>query len=153
MKPYRKFRPFQIRWKEAMGDKNDPYLYRWTFLFFNYSIRIHHWIKSDDTRFFHDHSSDFYSIVVKGKYTNVTPVGRFEVSAPSIWHSDALKRHYLEIPKEGAWTLLFCGRPYNKWAFYDKGGQRKMRPLRYFHTYGGSAMNYPATKDRWVSIG
>jgi len=139
MKPYRKFRPFQIRWKEAMGDKNDPYLYRWMFIFFNYSIRIHHWIRSDDTRFFHDHSCSFISIVLKGKYANVTPNGRFEVSAPSIWHSRALQRHYLEIPKEGAWTLLICGKPYHKWAFYI--GDRKFRPLRYFHTFRGSAVN------------
>ncbi len=139
MKPYRKFRPFQIRWKEPMGDKDNPYLYRWTFLFFNYSIRIHHWIDSDDKRFFHDHPWNFISIVLKGKYTNVTPNGRLEVSAPSMWYSSALKRHYLEIPKEGAWTLLICGRPWNKWAFYI--GERRFRPLRYFHTYGGSAVN------------
>jgi hypothetical protein len=42
----------------------------------------------------------------------------------------------------GAWTLLFEGRKYNKWGFYvprkrDKDQiVRKMRPLRYFHTYG-----------------
>ena len=134
------FKSFQIRWKEPMGDENDPYLYRWTFLFFNYSIRIHHWIHSDDKRFFHDHACDFISIILKGKYTNVTPVGRFEVRAGSCWKSNALKRHYLEIPKEGAWTLLLCSRPYHKWGFWTKENQ-KMRPLRYFHTFGGCAVN------------
>ena len=121
-------------------DPSDPYLYRWTFIFFNYSIRIHHWIRSDDKRFFHDHPWDFVSVVLKGKYTNVTPDGEFPVKAISVWKSEARKRHYLEIPKEGAWTLLICGKPYHKWGFWTKNNQ-KMRPLRYFHNYKGSACN------------
>ena len=136
------FKPFQIRWKEAMGDEKDPYLYRWTFLFFNYSIRIHHWIRSDDSRFFHDHACNFISFVIKGDYYNVMPEGRVHVKAGQVWRSNALTRHYLEVPEKGAWTLLFCGRPYHQWGFYV--GDRKFRPLRYFHTYYGSAVNKPA---------
>ena len=139
MKPYNKFKPFQIRWAEKMGNPESPYLIRWTFLFFNFSIRIHHWIGSDDKRFFHDHPWDFISVVIKGSYTNVTPEGRFNVKAGSVWKSTALKRHYLEIPKDGAWTLLLCGRPFHKWGFYIDN--RKFRPLRYFHKYGGTARN------------
>jgi hypothetical protein len=141
MKPYRKFKPFQIRWKEAMGDEDNPYLYRWTFLFFNYSIRIHHWIRSDDKRFFHDHSWDFISIILKGKYVNVTPKGRYPVKAVSKWQSKALDRHYLEISEGGAWTLLICGKPYHKWGFWK--GEKKIRPLRYFYKYKGTAENSP----------
>ena len=139
MKPYRKFKPFQVRWAEKMGDPEDPYLIRWMFLLFGYSMRLHHWIRSDDSRFFHDHSTDLMSIVLKGGYANVTPKGRFEVKAPSIWVAKAKQRHYLDIPKSGCWTLLLCSRPYNKWGFYI--GDRKFRPLRYFHKYGGSAVN------------
>lgn len=169
------FKRFQIRWKEKLGMKDNPYLIRWTFIFFGYSIRIHHWIKSDDNRFFHDHSSDLLSIVLRGKYANVKPyvidknpnemvevpliqfddasVGRqcenkckchvegifnswknFFHLRKSIWFSKATDRHYLEIPKEGAWTLMFEGRPYHKWGFYVNG--KKWRPLRYFHKYG-----------------
>jgi hypothetical protein len=128
-----KFRPFQIRWKEALGRPCCPYLYRWTFLFFGFSIRIHHWIRSDDKRFFHDHSCNFISIILKGHYTNVTPEGRFDVKAGSFWYSKADKRHYLDIPKGGAWTLLFCSRPYRKWGFWINN--HKWRPLRYFHKF------------------
>lgn len=52
----------------------------------------------------------------------------------SIWFSKATDRHYLKIPKEGAWTLMLEGRPYHKWGFYVNG--HKWRPLRYFHKYG-----------------
>ena len=70
----KKFKPFQIRWAEKLGYPDDPYLVRWTFLFFGYSMRIHHWIKSDDDRHFHDHSADLLSIVLKGHYWNVKPI-------------------------------------------------------------------------------
>lgn len=69
-----KFKPFQIRWKEKLGYVDNPYLIRWTFIFFGYSMRIHHWIKSDDNRYYHDHSADLLSIVLKGKYWNVKPI-------------------------------------------------------------------------------
>lgn len=135
MKPYRKFgHIFQIRWKEKLGRPECPYLYRWTFILFGFSIRLHHWIKSDDRRYFHDHSCNFISIVLRGNYTNVTENGSFPIKSFSIWYSSALIKHYLDIPKEGAWTLLLCGRPYHKWGFYVDG--KKKRPLKYFHKYG-----------------
>lgn len=171
-KPFGRF--IQLRWKEKLGLHKCPYLYRWTFIFFGYSIRLHHWLRSDDNRYFHDHATDLVSIVLKGYYWNVTP--EKEDSEPysagdkymadglektshyfrhenynyvegmfnsfdnflhlgnSIWHSKADKRHWLCIPKEGAWTLLLCGRPYHKWGFYVNG--HKWRPLRYFHKFG-----------------
>ena len=135
MKPYRQFsKIFQIRWKEALGKPECPYLYRWTFIFFGFSIRLHHWIRSDDRRYFHDHACNFISIILKGSYKNVTPEKTYNVKAFSYWKSNALRRHYLDIPKEGAWTILLCGRPYHKWGFWVDG--RKVRPLRYFDKFG-----------------
>ena len=159
------FKKFQIRWAEKLGDPNDPYLVRWTFIFFGYSMRIHHWIKSDDNRHFHDHSADLLSIVLKGHYWNVKPIVKdqppfiiredgmcdnnskwFHVEGifnswknffhmgKSIWFSKAEDQHYLSIPKGGAWTLMFEGRPRIKWGFFVNG--HKWRPLRYFHKFG-----------------
>ena len=152
----KKFKKFQIRWAEKLGYVSHPYLMRWTFILFGYSIRIHHWIKSDDNRFFHDHSSNLISIVLKGHYYNVKPIindknpennskfcyvegifnswKNFLNFKKSIWFSKAEDRHYLSIPSGGAWTLMFEGRPRHKWGFYVNG--HKWRPLRYFHKYG-----------------
>lgn len=160
-------RIFQIRYKEPLGLKDEPYLYRWTLILFERSIRLHHWIKSDDKRYFHDHSADLLSIVLKGKYANVNPIKhnlspekmvinndgnlvknqiRHEVEGifnsfnnfihmnRSIWFSKANVQHYLDIPKGGAWTLLFEGKKYNKWGFYVN--EHKWRPLRYFSKFG-----------------
>jgi hypothetical protein len=135
MKPYRKFGDlFQIRWKEKLGLPECPYLYRWTLVLFGYTLRLHHWIKSDDRRFFHDHSCDLISIVIKGTYNNVTPEGTFVAKAWKPRIMKATQQHYLDIPKGGAWTIIFCGRPYHKWGFYVNG--HKWRPLRYFHKFG-----------------
>ena len=69
--PYRKFgKFFQIRWKEALGKPECPYLYRWTLIIFGFSIRLHHWLRSDDNRYFHDHACDLISIILKGWYYN-----------------------------------------------------------------------------------
>lgn len=125
---------FQIRWKEALGNSECPYLYRWTLILFGYSIRLHHWIKSDDRRYFHDHSCDLLSIIIKGRYKNVTPQGTFEAKAWRPRKMKATQLHYLDIPKEGAWTIIFCGKPYQKWGFIVNGV--KWRPLRYFHKFG-----------------
>jgi len=66
MKPYRKFGDIlQFRY-ERLGRPECPYLHRWTLILFGYSIRLHHWIKSDDRRFFHDHACDFISIILWG---------------------------------------------------------------------------------------
>jgi len=140
MRPYRKFGDIlQFRY-ERLGRPECPYLHRWTLILFGYSIRLHHWIKSDDKRFFHDHACDFISIILRGRYRNVTPAGVFEVKAGSVWRSNALGRHYLDIPRGGAWTLLLCGRPYHKWGFYvprkTDGVIRRLRPLEYFSRYG-----------------
>ena len=144
MKPFRKFNSFQIRWKEALGRPECPYLYRWTLILFNYSIRIHHWIRSDDNRYFHDHACDLISIILKGRYHNVIPwdndnpdvskCDKIQCRAWRPWYAKATKKHYLQIPKEGAWTLLLQGRPYHKWGFYVNG--HKWRPLRYFSKFG-----------------
>ena len=138
------FRLFQIRWKEALGRPECPYLIRWTFIFFGFSIRLHHWIKSDDNRFFHDHACDLISIILKGYYWNVVPLDddepdvkkcrKIKAKAFRPWFAKATQKHYLEIPVGGAWTILFQGRPCRKWGFYVKN--HKWRPLRYFSKFG-----------------
>ena len=128
------FKPFQIRWKEELKHGEKTYLYRWSIIFAGYSIRLHHWIADDVGPHFHDHSSDFISFLFKGSYTNATPDGNREIKAPFVWYSKAEARHRLLIGPKGAWTLLFCGRPYRKWGFWVN--EHLWRPLRYFSKYG-----------------
>lgn len=143
---------FQLRWKEPLGLPECPYLYRWTFIFFGYTIRVHHWLRSDDNRYFHDHACDLISIILKGYYYNIVPASENNLDTKQgkriyartfrPWFAKATKKHYLEIPPGGAWTLLIQGKPYHQWGFYVNNDPKKQnyyhkwRPLRYFHKFG-----------------
>jgi hypothetical protein len=62
-KPFSKW--FQIRWKEDLGKPECPYLIRYTLIIFGFSIRLHHWIRSDaSTIYMHDHACNFISIML-----------------------------------------------------------------------------------------
>jgi len=140
--PFGKY--IQLRWKEPLGRPECPYLYRWTLILFGFTVRLHHWLRSDENRYFHDHACDLISIIIKGGYYNVVPASdddldtrhgrKIKATAFRPWFAKATKKHYLEIPPGGAWTLLFQGRPYHKWGFYVNN--HKWRPLRFFHKFG-----------------
>jgi hypothetical protein len=79
-----------------------------------------------------------------GHYYNVNPINntlnpsinnitKTKVVAGQIWKSVATTQHYLEIPNCGAWTLLICGKPYNKWGFFVDG--KKWRLKKYFSKF------------------
>lgn len=136
--PKQKTTNFQFRWNEPLGEVHCPYAYRWVFIFFGYSIRIHKWLRSDDSRYLHNHSWFFLTFVLRGSYTDVS-------MKDNIIYKDTLKRfnfryrpanhlHYVEVPKEGCLTILITGRPLQKWGFWVDG--RIKRPLKYFHKYG-----------------
>ena len=162
----RHFSSFQIRWAEKLGYQNNPYLIRWTLILFGYSIRLHHWIKSDDNRFFHDHSADLISIILKGYYWNVTPIEndknpndtvkinnkyitneRYN-KVEGIFNSVYNLIHPLKsIYKSKAKQLHYLKIPKSgTWTLllegkkYNKWGfmvnGHKWRPLRYFHKFG-----------------
>lgn len=160
------FKLFQIRWKEKLGYPDCPYLIRWTFLFFGYSIRIHHWIKSDDNRYFHDHSADLLSIVLKGKYWNVKPYDKTKNPDELIVGNNIQQINSKFCYVEGifnSWhnfihmkdSIWFSKAEDLHYLKIPKGGAwtlmfeskprikwgfvvngKKIRPLQYFHKYG-----------------
>lgn len=137
MKPFWKTKNIQLRWNEPLGVPECPYAYRWVFIFFGYSIRIHRWFRSDDKRYMHDHSWDFRTFVLRGSYVDVSQNENGEIIREHVTTTafrKATHKHYVEIPQSGALTLLFCSKPYRKWGFWDKGKFR--RPLRFFSRYG-----------------
>ena len=148
----KKFKNFQIRGREPLGNPECPYLYRYSIVLFGISFRLHHWIRSDDNRFFHDHACDLISIPLKGFYYNVVPRSdtelntlcgiRHKATPGHFWRAKAEDKHYLEIPEGGCWTLVIFGKMKQKWGFYVNNNPKKteyyhrFRPLRYFHRYG-----------------
>jgi hypothetical protein len=139
MKPVR---PFQIRWNEPLGKPECPYMRRWVFNFWLFAIRIHHWIRSDDKRHFHNHPWWFWTFVLKGAYVDVS----YDPKHPEIKETaeamlagnfafrKASHLHYVLVPEGGCWTLLLTGPQTQNWGFWINN--RIMRPLRFFSRYG-----------------
>jgi len=138
MKPFWKTNNFQLRWNEPLGKPECPYAYRWVLIIFGYSLRVHYWLRSDDKRYMHDHAWSFRTFVLKGYYIDVSEkdnqISRETVNLTAF--RSANHKHYVEIPKPGVITLLFCGRPKRKWGFWIPGRKNILRPLKFFDKYG-----------------
>lgn len=104
------------------------------FIFFGYAVRIHHFVRSDDKRYFHDHAWWFVTLVLRGSYTDVSPTGRDQLKTFSLRYRPANHAHYVEVPEGGCWTVLLTGKPLRKWGFWVDG--KLKRPLKYFHRFG-----------------
>ncbi len=144
----------KIVWGERLGREGSPYLKRWVFDFGAFSIRLHHWLRSDDTRAPHDHEWDFVSILLAGKVVDRTPrgTGGYIDGEPSSW-LDATRtrgvpqfftaehRHCVVVGAGGAWTLLLTGNHRREWGFWtprrDGSGTVRFRKRnKYFREHG-----------------
>lgn len=61
-----------VAWRQELGDPECPYLIRWHIDLRLFSVRLHHWVRSDDKRAMHDHSWWFLTLVLAGGYTDWT---------------------------------------------------------------------------------
>jgi hypothetical protein len=91
---------------------------RWVLDCHWFSLRLHHWYYSDDSRAFHDHPWGFISIVLSGSYTDISPAGRDHLSVGSIRYRPALHRHTVQVSPGGCWTFLITGPVIRKWGFW-----------------------------------
>lgn len=121
------------------------YMHRWVLGCPWFNIRLHHILKSDEGREFHDHPFHFISIILRGGYTEHRP-GCLEVEvpkhmaqvgfsefywrggcdckeyrAPAIVVRRATDFHRLELPKP-AWTLVFASKYWREWGFLMPDG-------------------------------
>jgi hypothetical protein len=119
---------------QKLGPPDCPYLIRWVFDFYFFSIRLHHWLKSDDSRHFHDHEWNFWAIIIKGSYVDVSTEGRDIVKFGSIRYRKAEHQHYVEIGPKGCWSLLLTGKRKRIWGFWVNGRFRKRN--KYFFIFG-----------------
>lgn len=106
------------------------YMERWWLIPYNrigLAVRIHHILRSDDDRVFHDHPWNYLTIILRGGYTEVVPVfvdgiytgeRRTWRGPGSILFRRAEHWHRLEVPPgESAWTLFITGRKRQQWGF------------------------------------
>lgn len=62
---------FGVGWREELGKPECPYVIRWRLSTPLGSLRVHHWLGSDDDRALHDHPWRFVTLVLKGGYEDL----------------------------------------------------------------------------------
>ncbi len=109
----------------------DGYMERFWLIPFNrwfLAARIHHILRSDSDRHFHDHPWPFVTILLRGEYTEVRPVWdrdgielserRRTYRAGAVLFRRATDWHRLEVPEgQTTWTLFIMGRYQQHWGF------------------------------------
>ena len=119
---------------QELGHKECPYIRRWYLDLGFCSIRIHQWFHSDDARFFHDHPWWYISLVLKGSYQDISPIGTKTRLPGSLAFYPATHQHTVSITKSPCWTILLTGPEKRDWGFWVKGKFKKRN--RYFYDYG-----------------
>jgi hypothetical protein len=119
---------------ESIGLPECPYLRRWVADFGLFSIRLHRWQSSDDARHFHDHPWWFLTLVLRGRYVDVSPDGRDQLRPGSIRYRPALHKHTVEVQQPGTWTLLITGPTERRWGFWVN--DKMIRRDKYFAVHG-----------------
>lgn len=120
-------------WREKLGKTECPYLIRWCLNLWLFSVRLHHWIASDDQRNPHDHSWWFITLVLSGGYTDITEKEEW-LPAWSIRLRRPQHAHKVLVPAGGCWTTLLTGPPQRKWGFYV--GKKWKKANKYFFENG-----------------
>lgn len=112
------------------------------------AARVHHILRSDRGRDYHDHPWPFLTIILRGGYYEVRPMldasGNLAGESRK-WHGPgsillraAGSWHRLELPAgQSAWTLFCVGPKRQEWGFLVDG--TKVPRLEYFRRYPEAA--------------
>jgi hypothetical protein len=112
---------FGVTWGQKLGRPECPYMRRWVLNFNTFSIRIHHWLSSDDDRCFHCHPWNFYTLVLKGRYIDLNENGEEQMKPGSFAYRKATHKHTVKVAEGGCWTLILTGSQMRSWGFWPKG--------------------------------
>lgn len=106
-------------------DKIDfDYMERWTLTTPLGQVRLHHILRGDDDRHFHDHPFDFVSLILAGGYMEHRPGKPQRVCLPkTLVRHRAEDLHYLKLlGGRPAWTLVFATPKRREWGFATEEG-------------------------------
>jgi hypothetical protein len=121
-------------WSEKLGLPGCPYVIRWRLEMPLGSLRVHHWLAADDTRAFHDHPWWFWTVVLRGGYTDVSIDSYDVLRAGSVRFRHAEHQHVVIPEANGAWTVMITGPKKRPWGFWRRG--KFIKANKWFATYG-----------------
>ncbi len=127
---------------QVVGPTQQPYLKRWYLWPQNRWCNgyLHAFLRSDDAPELHDHPWGFLSVVLKGRYTEITPTGAHLRRPGSIARRRATWRHQIELdidrhhwtwesltggppPEKPCYTLVITGPRRRPWGFWCASGR------------------------------
>jgi hypothetical protein len=119
-----------LEWRKGLGLAECPYVYRWMVEWEGLgSLRIHHFLSSDDPRALHDHPWWFVTIPFWGGYEDVgqnrTEIVGLGGGGRLLAYRPALHRHTVRLISNTVWTFLITGPETRQWGFWHKGRFRK----------------------------
>jgi hypothetical protein len=118
----------------TIGGPERPYLLRWWVIPRNrwFNIYFHQFLRSDDERALHDHPWASCSILLSGRYVEVTP-GRATIRQAGAWsgftfrRAEAAHRIALFAGDPHVFTLFMTGPWQRPWGFHCPNGWRHWR--------------------------
>jgi hypothetical protein len=123
---------------QIIGGADNPYMVRWYVIPRNpvVNVYVHKFLRSDDDRALHDHPWWFVSLMLRGRYDEVTESGVKRRRAGSIAYRPAEWRHRVRLLRvrgprlhpdmtpstweEPCWTLIVTGPRRRTWGFWCK---------------------------------
>lgn len=104
----------------VIGPPDNPYLRRWWLIPRNrwFNLYLHNILRDDDDRALHDHPWVNLSIVLRGAYREVTPLGAYLRKRGSFVFRSATASHRLEVESGPVWTLFITGPVVREWGFH-----------------------------------
>lgn len=151
-----KSRLLRIVWGERLGDETCPYMRRWYVELFGFTLRLHHFFRSDLDRHLHDHPWWFITFPL-GAYHEWVPLSsmsrkralrhdgplmvgdsfdtfaKIRVAGWRPHFRRANHRHRVVIDRP-QWTVVLSGRRSRDWGFWVEG--KHMLSRLYFGTFG-----------------
>lgn len=128
-----KWKP-KIYWGQYLGLSDCPYARRWVVDLRICSLRLHHFYKSDDPRYKHDHPWWYVTLVLKGGYYDRGIEGDKLILPGRPQFRRAERSHYVDPLPGGCWSLVVTGYNKRPWGFWVKGKFKKAH--RFFFDYG-----------------
>jgi hypothetical protein len=97
---------------------------RWEFGTPWFLIRLHHIMRSDSDRHFHDHPFSFISFILAGGYMEYTPAcPNGQPFLPgNVVKKKSTDLHYLKLLNGPTWTLVFTSTYHRTWGFQTEEG-------------------------------
>ena len=113
----------------VVGGEDNPYLLRWRLFRLPWlNLYLHEFRRDDEDRALHDHPWWFFSLILSGGYSEITPAGTVERGRFSLAFRPATHRHRVVLRRDAEGrpipcrTLVITGPRVREWGFWCPRG-------------------------------